>query len=97
MTATRISVATAVLLLTLQAVHAAVAPPGASSCTGCHSAQAGLPEMRPLDGMPAAELADKMTAFKTGTAPATIMDRIAKGFDAEEIRALAAWYAAQKP
>jgi len=101
MTATRVSVATAVLLLTLQAGHGAEsfagAPAGASSCTGCHSAQAAAPEMRALGGMPAADIAAKMEAFKGGGAPATIMDRIAKGFGAEEIRAIAAWYAAQKP
>ena len=107
MTATRVSVATAIVLLTLQAGHrdealgaeafGAEAPAGASSCTGCHSARTGTPEMRVLDGMPAAEIADKMTAFKAGSVPATIMDRIAKGFSAEEIRAIAAWYAAQKP
>jgi cytochrome c553 len=97
MTATRVSVATAVLLLMLQAAHGAEAPAGASSCTGCHAAQAGVGAMRALNGMAAADIADKMTAFKGGSTPATIMDRIAKGFSAEEIRALAAWYAAQKP
>jgi cytochrome c553 len=38
-----------------------------------------------------------MTAFKSGKLSATIMDRIAKGFSDDEIRAIAAWYAAQKP
>lgn len=97
MTATRVFVATAALLLTMPIAHAAEAPAGASSCTGCHSARAGVPEMHALNGMPATEIASKLTAFKAGTEPATIMDRIAKGFSAEEIRALAAWYAAQKP
>jgi cytochrome c553 len=53
--------------------------------------------MRALGGMPAAEIAAKMTAFKSGKLSATIMDRIAKGFSDDEIRAIAAWYAAQKP
>ena len=30
------------------------------------------------------------------SAPATVMDRIAKGFSDDEIQAIAAWYAAQK-
>ena len=47
--------------------------------------------------MPAAEITAKMAAFKSGNAQATIMDRIAKGFTEEEIRAIATWYAAQKP
>jgi cytochrome subunit of sulfide dehydrogenase len=97
MTATHVLVATAIMLLTLQTSHGAEAPAGASSCTGCHAAQAGTPDMRALAGMPAAAITEKMNAFKAGSAPATIMDRIAKGFSEEEIRALATWYAAQKP
>ena len=37
-----------------------------------------------------------MIAFKSGQRPGTIMDRIAKGFSDEEIRAIAAWYEQQK-
>ena len=97
MNATRISVAAAMVLLTTGAGSAVDAPAGASSCTGCHAAASGSSAMRALDGMPASEIAAKMTAFKSGSAQATIMDRIAKGFTEEEIRAIATWYAAQKP
>ncbi len=37
-----------------------------------------------------------MIAFKAGQRPGTIMDRIAKGFSDDEIRAIAAWYETQK-
>jgi cytochrome c553 len=37
-----------------------------------------------------------MTAFRSGTRPATVMNRIAKGFTDDEIAAIAAWYAAQR-
>ena len=37
-----------------------------------------------------------MLAFRSGAQPATVMDRIAKGFSDEEIRAIAAWFAAQR-
>ena len=37
-----------------------------------------------------------MIEFKSGKRGGTIMDRIAKGFSDEEIRAIAAWYAEQK-
>ena len=97
MNATRISVAAAMVLLTTGAGYAAEAPAGASSCTGCHAAASGSNAMRALGGMPAAEITAKMVAFKSGRAQATIMDRIAKGFTEEEIRAIATWYAAQKP
>jgi cytochrome c553 len=39
---------------------------------------------------------DAMIDFKSGKRAGTIMDRIAKGFSDEEIRAIAAWYAGQK-
>ena len=97
MNATRISVAAAMALLITGAGSAAEAPAGASSCTGCHAAASGSNAMRALGGIPAAEIAAKMTAFKSGKLSVTIMDRIAKGFSDDEIRAIAAWYAAQKP
>ena len=97
MNATRISVAAAMVLLITGAGYAAEAPAGASSCTGCHAAAASSNAMRGLGGIPAAEIMAKMVAFKSGGAQATIMDRIAKGFTEEEIRAIATWYAAQKP
>ena len=40
---------------------------------------------------PPAEIVAAMQAFRTGERPATVMDRIAKGFTDEETRAIAAW------
>ena len=37
-----------------------------------------------------------MLAFRSGQRPATVMDRIAKGFTDDEIKAIADWYGAQK-
>jgi cytochrome c553 len=37
-----------------------------------------------------------MRAFRSGQAPSTVMDRIAKGFSDAEIEAIAAWYATQR-
>jgi sulfide dehydrogenase cytochrome subunit len=36
-----------------------------------------------------------MKAFRNGRRPATVMDRIAKGFSDDEIAVIAAWYATQ--
>ena len=36
-----------------------------------------------------------MQAFRAGQRPATVMDRIAKGFSDAEVQAIAAWYAQQ--
>jgi len=51
--------------------------------------------MDPLAGR--SGIAEAMIAFRSGARPATIMDRVAKGFNDSEIRAIADWYAAQKP
>lgn len=68
-------------------------PPGASSCTGCHARGAA---MGALDGRAEAEIVAALAAFRSGERPATIMNRIARGFDADESRAIAAWFAAQR-
>jgi cytochrome c553 len=97
MNATRVPVAAAMVLLTTVISHSAEAPAGASSCSGCHAAASDSGAMRALGGLPQGDIAGKMIGFKSGKLSATIMDRIAKGFSDDEIRAIAAWYAAQKP
>ena len=70
----------------------AAGPPGASSCTGCHLSGAGVGV---LQGRPTADTQAVMEAFRSGTRPATLMNRIVKGFTPDEVRALADWFAAQ--
>lgn len=70
------------------------APPGASSCTGCHAAGAA---MGALDGRPEADIAGALAAYRAGARPATIMTRIARGFSEPESRAIAAWFSVQAP
>jgi cytochrome c553 len=73
------------------------APPGALSCSGCHASAASVETPVPrLAGRDANAIVAAMQAFRAGQMPATVMDRIAKGFTDEEIKAIAAWYAAQK-
>jgi sulfide dehydrogenase cytochrome subunit len=78
------------------AASAADAPPGASSCSGCHAPilSQGV-VVPPISGRPAAETASLMREFKSGARPATVMGRIAKGFDDAEIDAIAQWLGAQ--
>jgi len=78
--------------LTAMAAPAAAQPSGAASCAGCHAAAGPVPG---LEGRPAAEIAAAMAAFRSGERPATVMDRIAKGFTDDETRAIAEWLAAQ--
>jgi len=49
-----------------------------------------------LAGRNPADIVSAMQGFKSGKLPATVMDRIAKGFSDEEIKAIAAWYGAQR-
>jgi sulfide dehydrogenase cytochrome subunit len=76
---------------------AADAPPGASSCSGCHPASRSVdtPVKRLIGGNPA-EIVAALQAFRAGQRPATVMDRVAKGFTDDEIKAIADWYGAQK-
>jgi cytochrome c553 len=88
----------AILLLSPPPVAtAADAPPGASSCSGCHPASRAVHTPVPvLAGRDAADIVAAMGAFRSGQRPATIMDRIAKGLTDDEVKAIAAWYSAQK-
>jgi cytochrome c553 len=76
---------------------AAEAPAGAAACSGCHpaSARVSSPVVR-LTGLDRAAIVRAMQDFRSGARPATVMDRIAKGFTDDEIQAIAAWYAAQR-
>jgi cytochrome subunit of sulfide dehydrogenase len=79
------------------AAAAPVPPPGAASCTGCHAASAKVETHVPrIAGRNPAEIVAAMEAFRSGQKPATVMDRIAKGFTQAEIRAIAAWLGTQK-
>jgi cytochrome c553 len=71
-------------------------PPGASSCTGCHAAgkvpDSAIPR---IAGRNAVDLAKSMREFRSGAVSSSVMGRIAKGFDDQQIDALAAWFAKQ--
>ena len=77
------------------AALAVEAPAGASACSGCHAANPSVATPVPsLAGRKSAEIVAALSAFKAGQRPATVMDRIAKGFSEDEIRAIADWYGA---
>jgi cytochrome subunit of sulfide dehydrogenase len=76
---------------------AADAPPGATSCSGCHSPTATDTSTPPrLVGHDPEKMVAALQEFRSGQRKGTIMDRIVKGFTPEEIQAIAAWYGAQK-
>jgi cytochrome subunit of sulfide dehydrogenase len=100
MTAARFATAAAALVLLTGPVSAAGpadAPPGALSCSGCHPTAQKVDTTVPrLVGRDPADITKAMLAFKSGQMPATVMDRIAKPFSEDEIKAIAAWYGTQK-
>ena len=66
----------------------------AASCANCHGpdgrSTGGIPTLR---GLPEAHLLQRLQAFKAGTAKdATVMPRLAKGYDDEQLQALAQWF-----
>ena len=71
-------------------------PAGALSCSGCHPGAAGVdtPVTR-IVGWPATDIESAMRGYKSGARDGSIMARIAKGFDDDDIAAIANWYAAQ--
>lgn len=84
---------TALMAAVLLGTVAAAPPPGASSCSGCHGATAP-PAV--LKGRDSAEVVSALDAYRDGERPATVMNRIARGFTHDESVAIATWLAAQK-
>ena len=71
-------------------------PPGVSSCTGCHAAKRIPDSVIPrIAGRKASDIVQFMREYRSGAWPSSVMGRIAKGFDDQQIDAIAAWFAAQ--
>ena len=88
-------IAALLLVAATPAAAQAVAPPGAAACSGCHGAGATATVVPPLQGRAPDDIVAAMQAFRSGQRPATVMDRIAKGFTDEETRAIAVWVSRQ--
>ena len=72
----------------------------AATCANCHGTQGKSlkdTSVPGLAGRPSAYLIEQMQAFKTGTREATIMHQIAKGYNDEQIKLMADYFANQKP
>ena len=93
------ALAGALLLANLPGVGSALAadaPPGASSCTGCHAPKKIPDSVLPrIAGRKASDIVQFMYQYRSGAWPSSVMGRIAKGFDDQQIEAIAAWFAAQ--
>ncbi len=65
-----------------------------ANCFTCHGTEGHFssPSFRSLASLTPEEIATELLAFKYGKRPATIMDRIAKGYSDEAIRATADYF-----
>ncbi|MDO9709617.1 c-type cytochrome [Paracraurococcus lichenis] len=71
------------------------APLAAQGCLGCHGPDGtGMGAIPRLAGREAPELAAILRDYRADRRPATIMNRIARGYTEAEIDSVSAWFAA---
>lgn len=69
----------------------------AAACANCHGTNGhAQPGMEALAGKDKDEMLQKLLDFKNGRKPATLMHQLAKGYTDDELRAISAYFAAQK-
>jgi cytochrome subunit of sulfide dehydrogenase len=80
-----------------QAQDANLARNLAATCANCHgtNGQARGDTVKPLAGVSADKIVAAVADYKSGAQPATIMHQIAKGYTDEQIKLIAAFFAAQ--
>ena len=68
-----------------------------NTCAGCHGTNGVSVGSAPsLKGLPPDYIVTAMKAFRSGERPSTIMGRIAKGYNDEEIAAMAKFFGDMK-
>lgn len=69
----------------------------ANPCAGCHGMNGvSAGSIPPINHLGSDALVAAMKAFKSGERPATVMDRIAKGYTDEEIQRIADYFQSLK-
>jgi cytochrome subunit of sulfide dehydrogenase len=70
----------------------------AATCANCHGTNGNARgDMKPLAGVAADKIIAMLADYKSGNQPATIMHQIAKGYTDDQVKLIAAYFAAQKP
>jgi cytochrome c553 len=83
--------------LQAQAQDANLARNLAATCANCHgtNGRALGDTVKPLAGVSADKIVAAINDYKSGAQPATIMHQIAKGYTDDQIKLIAAFFAAQ--
>jgi cytochrome subunit of sulfide dehydrogenase len=69
----------------------------AAACANCHGTQGvAQPGMESLAGKNADDMTKQLLDFKAGRKPATIMHQLARGYSDDQLRQIAAYFAALK-
>ncbi len=93
-----LTVLTALTSTWAQAQDANLARNLAATCANCHGTNGNARgDMKPLAGVSADKTIAMLADYKSGNQPATIMHQISKGYTDEQIKLIAAFFAAQKP
>lgn len=66
-----------------------------AACLACHAS--GDAQLPAIIGRDARTLRELLAAFRDGSRPGTVMPRLARGYDDEQVARIAAWLAAQRP
>ena len=70
----------------------------AATCANCHGTNGNARgDIKPLAGVSAGKIIAMVADYKSGEQPASIMHQIAKGYTDEQIKLVAAYFAAQQP
>ena len=68
----------------------------AATCANCHGTNGhARGDMKPLAGVSAEKIIAALADYKNGAQPSTIMGQLAKGYSDAQIKAVAAFFAAQ--
>jgi cytochrome c553 len=70
----------------------------AATCANCHGTNGNARgDMKPLAGLAADKILAMLADYKSGNQPASIMHQISKGYTEDQLKLIAAYFAAQKP
>ena len=68
----------------------------AATCANCHGTDGqARGDSKPLAGLSVGKITAAIADYKSGAQPATIMHQIAKGYTDDQIKLIAAYFAAQ--